>query len=48
MSGGQSAAERLDQAVRAAIDAAPPLTDEQRENAARLLRSAAAGKAAAA
>ncbi|MCW2767957.1 MAG: hypothetical protein JWO11_3916 [Nocardioides sp.] len=43
-----SAAEKLERAVREAIDAAPPLTDEQREAAAHLLRSASTSKASAA
>ena len=42
MSTPETAAERLERAVREAIDAAPPLTDEQRDRVAHLLRSSAA------
>lgn len=40
-----SADEKLERAVRKAIEAAPPLTDEQREAAAHLLRTASVNAA---
>lgn len=48
MSTPETAAERLDRAVREAVEAAPPLTDEQRERVAHLLRSSATAKCDAA
>ena len=43
MNAPETTAERLERAIREAIDAAPPLTDEQRDRVAHLLRSSGPG-----